>query len=79
MSAENGLPQIAPLVKGERVMPERNTLDTFYRQLQVPSRIGIEIKASNSQIEEHVSKFRFFDRGCPSLEKGHEVDFDRSP
>ena len=37
--AENGLPEIAPLAKGERVMLERKRLDTFYRELQTPSRI----------------------------------------
>ncbi len=38
-SRKNRLLQIAPLAKGERVMLERNRLDTFYRELQKPSRI----------------------------------------
>jgi hypothetical protein len=36
---ENGLPEIAPLAKTERVMLERKRLDDFYRELQTPSRI----------------------------------------
>ena len=48
--AENSLPKIAPVAKGERgksgrVMLERNRLDTFYRELQVPSRT--EVKTTN--------------------------------
>jgi hypothetical protein len=30
----NGLPQIAPLTRGERIMLERRKLDDFYHQLQ---------------------------------------------
>jgi hypothetical protein len=37
--AEYGLREIAPLAKGERVMLERKRLETFYRELQTPSRI----------------------------------------
>ena len=37
--AQNGLPEIAPLRKGERVMLERARLDGFYRELQTPTRI----------------------------------------
>src|SRR5262249_27316029 len=37
--AQNGLPEIAPLPKGERVMLERKKLSGFYRDLQTPSRI----------------------------------------
>jgi hypothetical protein len=46
--AENGLPQIAPLAKGERVMLERNRLDTFYRELQKPSRIEVNERTAKS-------------------------------
>ena len=37
--AENGLPEVAPLPKGERVMLDRKNLSTFYDELQVPTRI----------------------------------------
>lgn len=37
--AENGLPGVAPLRKGERVMLDRKRLDTFYQELQTASRI----------------------------------------
>lgn len=37
--AENGLPEIAPLPPGERVMLERNNLGTFYRELQTAARV----------------------------------------
>jgi transposase len=47
---ENGLRQIAPLAKGERVMLERKRLDDFYRELQTPSRI--EANLPTPQIEE---------------------------
>lgn len=47
--AENGLPGVAPLPKGERVMLDRKRLDTFYRDLQVPSRI--EANTPASQVE----------------------------
>jgi transposase len=36
--AENSLPEVAPLRKGERVMLDRKKLDLFYRELQTPSR-----------------------------------------
>jgi hypothetical protein len=48
--AENGLPGIAPLSKGERVMLDRKKLDTFYRELQLPSRR--EANTPNPQVEE---------------------------
>lgn len=47
---ENGLPQNAPLSKGERVMLERKRLDGFYRELQEPSRI--EANTRTAQVEE---------------------------
>jgi transposase len=37
--AENGLPQNTPLAKGERIMLDLKKLDTFYSELQQPSRI----------------------------------------
>ena len=47
---ENGLPGVAPLAKGERIMLERNRLDTFYRELQNPSRI--QANTPTPQVEE---------------------------
>jgi hypothetical protein len=46
----NGLPGVAPLSKGERVMLDRKRLDTFYRELQTPSRI--EANTPRPQTEE---------------------------
>ena len=46
----NGLPQIAPLAKGERIMLERKKLDDFYHELQTPSRF--ETKTRKAQTEE---------------------------
>jgi transposase len=37
--AQNDLPQIAPLSRGEKIMLERKRLDGFYRELQTSSRI----------------------------------------
>jgi transposase len=37
--AQNDLPQIAPLARGEKIMLERKRLDGFYHELQTPSRI----------------------------------------
>src|SRR5215470_16490642 len=48
--AQNGLPEVAPLAKGEKVMLERNRLDGFYKELQTPSRI--EVNAPKPQVEE---------------------------
>jgi len=48
--AENGLPRVAPLSKGETGMLDRQKLDTFYRELQTPSRI--EANTANPQVEE---------------------------
>jgi hypothetical protein len=36
--ADNSLPAVNPLRKGERVMLDRKKLDIFYRELQTPSR-----------------------------------------
>ena len=47
---ENGLRQIAPLAKGERIMLERKRLDGFYRELQEPSRI--EANTRTAQVQE---------------------------
>jgi len=38
---ENGLPEIAPLSKGERMMLERNRLETFYGELQTSARAKV--------------------------------------
>jgi len=53
---ENGLPSVAPLAKGERVMLDRNRLDTFYRELQTPSRI--EANTPTPQVEETEEDFK---------------------
>jgi transposase len=37
--ADNGLPEIAPLAKGERRMLEEKRMDSFYRELQVAIRV----------------------------------------
>jgi transposase len=54
--AENGLPEIAPLAKGERVMLDRKRLDTFYRELQTASRI--EDNTPTPQVEETEEDFK---------------------
>jgi len=54
--AENGLPRVAPLAKGERVMLDRKRLDTFYRELQTPTRI--EANTPNPQVEEEEEDFK---------------------
>jgi transposase len=38
---DNGLPATVPLPKGERIMLERNRLQTFYRDLQTSSRVEL--------------------------------------
>jgi transposase len=48
--AQNGLPPIAPLARGEKIMLERKKLDGFYRELQTPSRI--QANTRNTQVEE---------------------------
>jgi hypothetical protein len=53
--AGNGLPQIAPLARGERIMLERTKLERFYNELQTPSRIETNTrKAQTEQREEDV-------------------------
>jgi transposase len=54
--AENGLPEIAPLAKGERVMLERKRLDAFYSELQTPSRI--EANTPTPHVEETEEDFK---------------------
>ena len=54
--AENDLPEIAPLAEGERVMLERKRLDTFYRELQTPSRI--QANTPTPQVEETEEDFK---------------------
>lgn len=48
--AQNGLPEIAPLAKGEKIMLERKKLEGFYRELQTPSRI--EANTRRAQVKE---------------------------
>jgi hypothetical protein len=54
--AANGLPEIAPLAKGERVMLERKGLETFYRELQTSSRI--QANTPTPQVEETEEDFK---------------------
>lgn len=54
--AENGLPEIAPLRKGERIMLDRKRLHTFYHELQVPSRI--QANTPNPQVEQTAEDFK---------------------
>jgi len=54
--AENGLREIAPLAKGERVMLERKRMDGFYRELQSSSRI--EANTTKPQTEETEEDFK---------------------
>lgn len=54
--AENGLPGVAPLSKGERVMLERKRLDSFYNELQTPSRI--QANTPTPQVEETEEDFK---------------------
>ena len=49
--AQNGLPATTPLAKGERTMLAQKKLDTFYNQLQVPSRV--QVSTPTSQIQEY--------------------------
>jgi len=53
---ENGLPKIAPLAKGERVMLERKRLDTFYRELQTTS--PVQANTLTPQVEEPEEDFK---------------------
>lgn len=48
--AQNGLPEIAPLARGEKIMLERKKLEVFYRELQTPSRI--EANTRTAQVQE---------------------------
>lgn len=36
---QNGLPPVAPMLRGETNMLARKRLDTFYKELQTPSRV----------------------------------------
>jgi len=48
--AENGLPGVVPRRKCERVMLDSKRLETFYRELQTPSRI--EANTPTPQMED---------------------------
>lgn len=50
--AQNGLPQIAPLVRGEEIMLERKRLEGFYSELQTPSRIEANTRTPQAQESE---------------------------
>lgn len=52
--AQNGLPAITSLARGEKVMLERKKLDGFYRELQTPSRIEANTaKQQQQEVEEN--------------------------
>jgi hypothetical protein len=52
--AQNDLPQIPPLVRGEKIMLEKKKLEGFYRELQTPSRIEANTPTQqNKESEEH--------------------------
>lgn len=52
----NGLPEIAPLTRGEKSMLERKRLAAFYSELQTPSRI--EVDTSKPQHQETEEDFK---------------------
>jgi hypothetical protein len=59
--ADNGLPEIAPLAKGERRMLEGKRLDSFYRELQMATRVppgsrDLERKESEEDEEEQLTQ-----------------------
>lgn len=54
--AQNGLPEIAPLRKGEKVMLERSRLNGFYRGLQTPTRIQANTRRTQVQELEEDAK-----------------------
>lgn len=54
--AQNGLPETAPLRKGERVMLERSRLEGFYRELQTPTRIQVNTRRAQVQELEEDAK-----------------------
>jgi transposase len=49
---QNGLPQTTPLPRGERRMLERKRLESFYEQLQTPSRIEANTRTAQTQESE---------------------------
>lgn len=53
---KNGLPEIAPLARGERIMLERKRLEGFYRELQTPSRIEANTPTAQIQHSEEDAK-----------------------
>jgi hypothetical protein len=52
----NGLPAIAPLARGEKIMLERKRLEGFYRELQTPSRIEANTRTAQAQESEEDAK-----------------------
>ncbi len=54
--ADNGLPQVAPLSQGETVMLERKKLDSFYRELQVPSRVEANTRKPQTEEKEETTE-----------------------
>lgn len=53
---DNGLPEIAPLPRGETVMLESKKLDGFYRELQVPSRVEANTRQLQSEEKEETTR-----------------------
>ena len=56
MLAKKGQPGVAPLSKGEKVMLDRKRLETFYRELQTPSRI--QANTPTPQVKETEEDFK---------------------
>ena len=54
--AQNGLPEIAPLARGEKTMLERKKLEAFYQELQTASRI--EANTAKPQLQESEEDFK---------------------
>jgi transposase len=54
--AQNDLPEIGPLARGEKIMLERKRLDGFYRELQTPSRIQANTRTAQVQQFEEDAK-----------------------
>lgn len=50
--AQNDLPAIAPLARGERIMLERKKLASFYQQLQTPSRTQANTRTAQAKESE---------------------------
>lgn len=54
--ADNGLPQTAPLARGEKRMLDEKRLHAFYSELQVATRIGVERRGTQAEESEEDPK-----------------------